>query len=145
MWPFVPHSGSKHTGHSCEVLAVVTSPQDREAVSDCARAIGWELKLLETVDQAVSCAGSEFVALVILDRDLSEHSWRRSVQRLANARSTPCVLLASSVVDPYLFQELVKRGGFDVIPKPIQSKELARLGRLAFAHWKSQHTSIANG
>ena len=121
------------------------SAQDREAVSDCARAIGWGLKLLETVDQALSRAGSEPVSLVILDRDLSEQEWRSSVQSLAKTRSNPCVLLASSVVDPYLFQELVKQGGFDVVPKPIQSKELARLGRLAFAYWKNQHTSIASG
>jgi DNA-binding response OmpR family regulator len=126
-------------------VAVVCSPHDREAVSDCARATGWKLKLLDTVDQAVSIAGSEPVALIIVDRDLSEHDWRRSVQSLAKTLSTPCVLLASSVVDPYLFQELVKHGGFDVVPKPIQVKELARLGRLALAYWRNQHTSMASG
>jgi len=145
MWPLVSHTGSKHTGLPCEVLALLRSPRDREAVSDCAQAIGWKLKLLETVDQALSVAASEAVALIIVDRDLSEHDWRTSVQSLANTVSTPCVLLASSVVDPYLFQELVKNGGFDVIPKPIESKELARLGRLAFTYWRNQHTSIASG
>lgn len=145
MWPLASHTGSKHTGLACEVLAVLRSPQDREAVSACAQATGWTLKLLDTVDQAVSTADSEPVALIIVDRDVSEHDWRRSVQILANTLSTPCVLLASSVVDPYLFQELVKHGGFDVIPKPIQSKELVRLGRLAFAFWRNQHTSIASG
>lgn len=144
MWPLASHSGSKHTGVPCEVLAVVSSPQDRAAVSDCAQAIGWKLKLLETVDQALSVATSEPVALIIVDRDLSENDWRTSVQNLANTVSTPCVLLASSVVDPYLFQELVKRGGFDVVPKPIQSKELVRLGRLAFRYWRNQHTSMAS-
>jgi len=145
MWPLVSHSAPKHTGHSGEVLAIISSPKDRETVSDCALAIGWELRLVETIDQALSRAGSQSVALVIVDRDFSEHDWRTSVQSLAKARSNPCVLLASSVVDPYLFQELVKQGGFDVLPKPIQSKELARLGRLALAYWKSQHTSIASG
>jgi DNA-binding response OmpR family regulator len=124
---------------------VVGIAHDREAVSDCAQATGWKLKLLDTVDQAVSAAGSERVALIIVDRDLSEYDWRRSVQSLANTVSTPCVLLASSVVDPYLFQELVKHGGFDVVPKPIQSKELVRLGRLALAYWRNQHTSMASG
>jgi DNA-binding response OmpR family regulator len=127
------------------MLAVVSSPQDREAVSDCAQATGWKLTLLDTVDQAVSTAGSEPVALIIVDRDLSEHDWRRSVRSLANTLSSPCVLLASSVVDPYLFQELVKHGGFDVVPKPIQSKELVRLGRLALAYWRNRHTSLASG
>jgi DNA-binding response OmpR family regulator len=144
MWPLASHTGSKHTGLPCEVVAVLRSPQDREAVSDCAQAIGWKLKLLETVDQALSVPASEAVALIIVDRDLSEHDWRSSVQSLANTVSTPCVLLASSVVDPYLFQELVKHGGFDVVPKPIQSKELVRLGRLAFRYWRSQHTSMAS-
>jgi DNA-binding response OmpR family regulator len=144
MWPLASHGGPKHTALAGEVLALVTSGQDREAVSDCARTIGWKLKLLETVDQALSVAASDTVAIVIVDRDLSEHDWRISVQNLANTVSTPCVLLASSVVDPYLFQELVKHGGFDVIPKPIQSKELVRLGRLAFTYWRNQHTSMAS-
>lgn len=145
MWPLISHHSSKPTGHAGEVLAIIVSPQDRETVRDYALTIGWELKLLETVDQALSRAGSQAVALVIMDRDLSEHDWRVSVQRLAKARGNPCVILASSVVDPYLFQELVKQGGFDVVPKPIQRNELARLGRLALAYWKSQHTSIASG
>ena len=145
MWPLGSHHSSKPTAHAGEVLAIVGSLQDRETLSDYALTIGWELKLLETVDQALSRAGSQAVALVIIDRDLAEHDWRTSVQRLAKARSNPCVLLASSVVDPYLFQELVKQGGFDVVPKPIQKNELARLGRLALAYWKSQHTTIANG
>ncbi len=124
---------------------MVSSLEDREAVSECARAAGWKLKLLDTVDQAVCVAGSEVVMLIIMDRDLSEQEWRGSVQSLANTLSNPCVLLASSVVDPYLFQELVKHGGFDLVPKPIQTKELLRLGRLAFAYWRNQHTSMANG
>jgi hypothetical protein len=93
MWPLISHHSSKHAGHSGEVLAIIGSPQDRETVSDCALAIGWELELLGTVDQALSRAGSQSVALVIVDRDFSEHDWRSSVQSLAKARSNPCVLL----------------------------------------------------
>jgi DNA-binding response OmpR family regulator len=145
MWPLISHHRSKPTGHSGEVVAIIGSPEDRETISDYALTSGWELKLLETIDQALSVAGSQTVALVIVDRDLSEHDWRSSVQRLAKVRTNPCVLLASSVVDPYLFQELVKQGGFDVVSKPIQRNELARLGRLALAYWKNQHTSTVNG
>ena len=145
MWPLISHDNPRPTGHSGEVVAIIGSSQDRETVSDYALTSGWELEMLETIDQVLSLAGSQTVALIIVDRDHSEHDWRASVQRLAKARSNPCVLLASSVVDPYLFQELVKQGGFDVIAKPIHRNELARLGRLALTYWRNQHTSTVSG
>jgi FixJ family two-component response regulator len=42
------------------------------------------------------------------------------------------VILLSSVSDPYLWDEVAKRGGFDVLTRPFQRK--AVLSMLVFAH-----------
>jgi DNA-binding NtrC family response regulator len=48
------------------------------------------------------------------------------------------VILASSVSDHYLFEELIHQGGYDVIAKPLKLEELRRITRLALTFWKNR-------
>jgi DNA-binding response OmpR family regulator len=125
-----------------EVAAILQSPADQKTVKECAQAAGWHLTLADSVESAMSRAESASLALWILDRHLLEVDWRPYVRMIAHTRSQPCVLLASQVVDRYLFEELTRYGGFDVVPTPIGAGQLLRLGRLAITYWKSRHTAV---
>jgi len=56
---------------------------------------------------------------------------------LSSSRHRPCVLLVSRVVDDYLWNEVVRRGGYDVLSKPLREEEVARAIKLAWAYWNS--------
>ncbi len=120
------------------MLAIMESAQDQAAVADFARSNGWDLTVVDTIPEASRISAKPNTALIILDRDLTENDWRSVVHSLAQRSPAPCIILASSVLDEYLFEEIVKQGGFDIVAKPIRPDELRRIGGLALSFWKSR-------
>jgi hypothetical protein len=43
----------------------------------------------------------------------------------------------SVVVDEYLLQELIRRGGYELLPKPLRAESIARVIKLALSYWTS--------
>jgi FixJ family two-component response regulator len=55
------------------------------------------------------------------------------------------VILVSGVRDDYLWQEVIRRGGYDVLPKPLRADSVARIVKLALSYWKSAPKRVASG
>jgi FixJ family two-component response regulator len=58
-----------------------------------------------------------------------------AVESLAASTHGACVILMSGVADDYLFQELIRRGGYDILPKPLRPDNAARVVKLALSYW----------
>jgi DNA-binding response OmpR family regulator len=140
MWPLTFHANrevtSRDSDHSPEVLAILGNSRDQITVTEFAQSRHWHLTLVSTPDQGLSSAAEKVTPVILLDRDLAGHEWRSTMRRLAQNHSKPCIILVSPVVDPYLFDEVVRQGGFDVVTKPIEPDELRRIGHLALTFWK---------
>jgi DNA-binding NtrC family response regulator len=119
-------------------LAVLSGDGERQLVTTFARDNGWNVSFAETVEQARTRLAGNVVAVILLDRDSAGVVWRSMARNLADHRPAPCIILMSSVVDRYLFQELVNQGGYDIVAKPLRPEELRRIVGLAFAFWKSR-------
>jgi FixJ family two-component response regulator len=84
----------------------------------------------------VRAVANQFAAPVILiDRDWPGTDWRLAVECLAASPNHACVILVSRAVDVYLWQELIRRGGYDVLAKPLQANHAARVVKLALSYW----------
>jgi FixJ family two-component response regulator len=81
----------------------------------------------------------------LCDRDLPGLEWQEGVPRLVRASSTSCLILLSDVSDPYLWDELVQHGGFDVLTRPFQRKQVLAMLDFAYTHWKTRWPSRPNG
>jgi DNA-binding NtrC family response regulator len=75
--------------------------------------------------------------VILYDRDWPGAEWRTAVQRLALTPHRACVILVSRVADDYLWQELIRCGGYDVLTKPLQADDATRVIRLALSYWQS--------
>ncbi len=81
--------------------------------------------------------------LVIYDGDSDDGNWKDALGRIRSGEGAPCVLLASRVRDQYLWNEVVRCGGFDVLTKNAGRERLTRTLRFAW-FWKKnagQHLS----
>ncbi len=139
MWPM--RSQSDVPG----MLAITGSSHDGAAMTEFARSQSLAFTVVSTIAEASAIAAKANIAVIFLDRDLAERDWRPSVRTLSQHRTAPCVILASSVIDEYLFEECVKQGGFDTLAKPVQPDELRRIGGLALNFWKSRSASVVSG
>lgn len=119
------------------LLAILADTADRDAVSAFAIANNWSLKVVGGVGQAISWLSEAPVPVILIDRDLPDEDWRLAIRTLTSHAPSPCVILASAVVDLYLFDEVVHHGGYDVVRKPFREDALRRTLGLAFSFWKN--------
>jgi FixJ family two-component response regulator len=81
--------------------------------------------------------------VVLCDRDLPGKGWRGTVEDLASSPHRACIILVSGVVDTYLWNEVVRTGGFDVLSKPLREDDVIRAVRLAWSYWNSATRTAA--
>lgn len=136
MWPLKAHAPESEL--AAGVLAILPDGCDAGPLVDLAAKQHWKLTVVHAFDQALWQVAHHAFPLILLDRDVGSGDWRACVQSFARLRPIPSVILISSVGDHYLFDEVVKQGGFDVIRKPLEADELQRISRLAFTFWKSR-------
>jgi DNA-binding NtrC family response regulator len=88
-----------------------------------ARALSWD-------EVSWFCEGA-VNPVVLVDRNFQGAHWQSTVASILGPDASTCVILVSDVSDPYLWNELVQQGGFDVLARPFERPELLRT--LAFA------------
>jgi CheY-like chemotaxis protein len=116
---------------SVRLLAILPGTEDAAQLRRIAGDLGWSVAIVNTPAEAMARLQAEPVTAAICDQDLPEEDWRVVMNRIAALPKSPCVLLASRVMDQYLWNEVIQCRGYDVVSKPFQSEELRRV--LAFA------------
>jgi DNA-binding NtrC family response regulator len=119
------------------VVALMVNEQDRHVLASVFGQEPLDVRFAESCEEAYSVANQLTAPVILLDRDWPETEWRAAVERLASSAHTPCVILVSGVSDTYLSQELARRRGYDVLPKPLQADKVERTVKLALSYWDS--------
>ncbi len=125
------------------VSGLMVDERDRTTLSNLEEHGQWQVRLADVREASADVFRHLESPIIIWDRDLPCDDWREVVSLLASLPHRPCVLLLSRVVDDYLWNEVVRCGGYDVLPKPLREVELARALRLAWSYWASTATAPA--
>ncbi len=124
--------GIRTDSHVVRVLALVPKDSDRQVLSEIAERSKWHLDFALSYESAVELIRSHKFAVILCDRDLSSaFNWREAVQKLAGLAPGSCVMLTSPVNDDVLWQEVIDRGGYDVLTKPFHEERVVRSVRFA--------------
>ena len=87
--------------------------------------------------------------VVLVDRHFQGSDWRFTVSSILNNKESCCLILLSDVSDPYLWNELVQQGGFDVLARPFEKVSVHRTLAFAQKHfeagWPPLHSPQENG
>lgn len=98
----------------------------------------WSVIEAENRTEAVRRLKEKEVSIVLCDRDFGDAPWQQTMQELIAARRGVCVILLSGVADQYLWDEVVRLGGFDVLTRPFQREQVISLLMFAYTHWKTR-------
>jgi CheY-like chemotaxis protein len=118
-------------GPSVRLLAILPGPEDATQLQSVVDGLGWSASIVNTPAEAMARLQTEQITAAICDQDLPHEDWREVMNQIAMLPKSPCVLLASRVMDQYLWNEVIQCRGYDVVSKPFQSDELRRV--VAFA------------
>ena len=119
------------------VVAMVVNQPDRGVLTAVAAQEPFALRFAESYEDAWSLARQLSAPVILVDRDWPGCDWRWSVEKLAALPHGACVILVSGVADDYLWQELIRRGGYDVLGKPLRGDDVARVLKLALSYWRA--------
>jgi FixJ family two-component response regulator len=118
---------------------------DRATLSEAAEHARWDLQVANSCEEAWHLADQRRAAVILYDRDIQETEWREAVGILSALAHRPMVILISRVADEYLWNELFRIGGFDILRKPLRVDEVERVLTLALSYWRSECARVEKG
>ena len=124
------------------ILSLLAGNEDRALMGRVSRSNAWDLSEADFGD-AVAEAQRLRPPVILLDRDVAGTAWNQSVSSLVAASGGACVLLVSRAVDDRLCNEVMSRGGYDVLRKPLREEDLRRAVKLAGMFWNGLRRNSA--
>ena len=127
------------------VVALIVSEEDRGVLTRASGEEPLDVHFIESFEEACAVANRLTVPVILLDRDWPRTDWRVILQSLAASAHPACVILVSGVADDNLLREVIRLGGYDVVPKPLREDAVARVLKLALSYWTSIPKPVALG
>ena len=125
------------------IIGLVASDEDRRLLAGICNRNRWHLLFADTCEEARTALDQLKAPVILCDRDLPGKGWRETVEDLASSPHRACIILVSGVVDTYLWDEVVRTGGYDVLSKPLREDDVVRAVRLAWSYWNSATRTAA--
>lgn len=118
-------------------IVALLDEQDRTVLRNLSSSRHWDVSFAAACPDALALIGQTKPQILFMDRDLSGSDWRQTMSAFASSSGKICIMLVSTVVDAYLWNEVVQNGGYEVLPKPLRAEDVSRAVGLAWSYWSS--------
>jgi DNA-binding response OmpR family regulator len=125
------------------ILLVSPHPADVAALRHILHHSDWEITHVETVNAARKHLSRHAAAVVLCERDLPDGSWSDILSTTSEIEQAPLLLVISRHADDALWAEVLNVGGYDVLLKPFDKAEVARVVGMAWRNWWNLCTGTA--
>lgn len=119
------------------MVALLASVEDRAVLDRLAAHHNWTVLSAASCGEAWDLLNRYKVPIVICDREFPGTEWRDVIQMMSSAQHLVYAILVSKVADDYLWSEVIRHGGYDLLAAPLRDENLLRAVRLAWAYWRS--------
>jgi DNA-binding NtrC family response regulator len=107
------------------VLAVSSDANDSQVMQNI---LGeWKVKSARNCAEALFMLRNADCSVVICDKELPDGSWRDLLSGMGRLLSAPPLVVMSRHADETLWAEVLERGGFDLLAKPLEGDEVQRV------------------
>jgi DNA-binding NtrC family response regulator len=125
------------------IVGLALEADDQLLLAEISLRNQWDISFTRTCEEATAEAHRTGAQMVVCDRDLPDPEWKHTVKHLSMRRPGTCIILVSAVVDDYLWTEVLRVGGYDVLSKPLREDEVLRAVKLARSYWESANRPAA--
>ena len=134
-----PHKGNEP---GIRLLVITADFDFYSRLSEAASGCGWSVRAAFTLGEAVPHVQDGSFPLVVYDCNAAD-DWRVAFDSLRSVNSSVCLVLASRATDPYLWQEVIQAGGFDLISRSAPPDEVTHKLRFAW-FWNETSQPASN-
>ena len=120
------------------VLIVSSFEEDHSTLLRILGECDCEVHAVGTCRQGLAILRQRAVSVVICERDLPDGTWKDILQAPEMQRDRPPLIVTSRLADDYLWVEVLNLGGYDVLSKPLDHKEVEWAIDSARRNWTHQ-------
>lgn len=102
-----------------KILILSMSLDDRLLMEQLAKQHHWSLRFTHSPEEGFTLASQNRFEVVLCDRNQYGYPWREVIDRLAAISPQSCILLVSPLKEEYLWRDVLQRGGYDVLTRPL--------------------------
>ena len=113
------------------IVALLANKRDRDTLLQIAARKRWTVHFRDTCGEAWQLLQQHQIPIVLCDRELPGTEWRDVIHMMVSPPHFVYAILVSRVVDDYLWNEVIRHGGHDLLATPFLEEELLRTIRLA--------------
>jgi DNA-binding response OmpR family regulator len=107
------------------VLSISGSEADQAELGRILGPLQWRVACAPTRADAVGMMRNGDFSVVVCDRDLSDGTWKDILSASRQQSRPSCVIVTTAVSqDAGLWSEVLNLGGYDVLAKPFQDREV---------------------
>lgn len=131
-------SGEERQGSAAArvvIVALITNEPDQRTLTAIAYDYGWRVHFAQTDGEALALVNRHEAPIVLCDRDATCSDWHEAIQTMSGSQHLVYPILISRVTDDYLWNEVMRSGGFDLLAKPLRVEEVLRTIRMAWSYW----------
>ena len=132
------------TAHLEKIPLLVVSSQsdDFSAVRQILQNPAWQIEYAKDLEDAGKCLQRKVASVILCERDLPDGTWKDLLHRTRELPVIPSVLVVSRHADDDLWADVPSSGGYDVLPKPYDRREMVRVIGMAWRHCHSRNSLI---
>jgi FixJ family two-component response regulator len=126
------------------VLAVSAFAEDRRSLRRIFDHSHWKLQFTRTYPQTQTALRASSVGVVISESLLCDgHRWTDLLSEMQEMKYPPPLIVADRLADESLWAEVLNLGGFDLLAKPFEEKEVLHAVSTACRRCESERRTAA--
>ncbi|MFB3779020.1 MAG: two-component system response regulator [Bryobacteraceae bacterium] len=111
-------------GSSPAILTISASEEDHRSLARILGSAEWRTRHARTLSEGLVLLREESASVVICEDRLTDGDWRAALHLSAQIACPPSFIVASRLADERLWAEVLNAGGFDLLLKPFDKKEV---------------------
>jgi DNA-binding NtrC family response regulator len=120
------------------VLLISPDSRDHTLIRHVFNRSNWVLHECRTVEEGLRFLAHHPVPVVITEERLGSADWKAILSAVSNSARPPKVIVTSHHAEPSLWAEVINLGGYDVLAKPWNERELFHAISQAWLAWKHE-------
>jgi DNA-binding response OmpR family regulator len=120
------------------ILVITPFPEDHVFLSETLVAPDWHLIHAQDCAQSRQLARQHKISVVVCERVLPDGIWNDILEATHGMDTTPPLIVVSRHADECLWAEVLNLGGYDVLVKPFDAREVFRVTEMACRHARNQ-------
>jgi DNA-binding response OmpR family regulator len=120
------------------VLLISPCEEDHRLVREILKQSNWQPHSAHTQREAFDFLRENVAPVAICEGELPDGDWREVLAQFEHMQCPPLLVVTSRMADEYLWSEVLNLGGYNVLAKPLNTKELFHVAGTAWMAWKQR-------